>query len=326
MSAAVYGIPLALVTTSSFNTGLILEKRALDRMPALNLRKVAVVIVSLLANPAWLAGFALMATGLACQVIVLTFEPISLVQPILAAGLALSLVLSRLVLRERLVGAESWCVAAMVVSLVLLALSQDAAADTAQNASTWPAVAVIVPSIAAGLLIAVRPLRPRLGRHRSAATGIGAGIGTGLLYGVASLTTKGLSGILTRSHTAGSIAAGIVLSPYLYLLAGCSGAALLLYQAALQASRASILIPVSNVVSGLYFVIAGTWLFHEHLPASPAKLALRLAGIAVAGLVLVVLSRQASPAPPASAQGPRQVLQARGHPVSRVPGSHVRRS
>jgi drug/metabolite transporter (DMT)-like permease len=327
MSAAVYGIPLALVTTSSFNTGLILEKRALDKMPALNLRKVTVVIVSLLASPAWLAGFALMATGLACQVIVLTFEPISLVQPILASGLALSLVLSRLVLRERLAGAEAWCVAAMVVSLVLLALSQDnAPAGAAQNAGTLPAVAVIVPSIAAGLLIAARPLRARLGRHRSAATGICAGIGTGLLYGVASLTTKGLSGILSRSHTLGSLVAGIVLSPYLYLLVGCSAAALLLYQAALQASRASILIPVSNVVSGLYFVIAGTWLFHEHLPASPVKLALRLAGIAAAGLVLVVLSRQAaSPPPPASAPGPPQVVPVRDRSVSRVPGTHVRR-
>jgi hypothetical protein len=327
VSAAVYGIPLALVTTSSFNTGLILEKRALDRMPALNLRKVAAVIVSLLASPAWLVGFALMATGLACQVIVLTFEPISLVQPILASGLALSLVLSRLVLRERLAGPESWCVAAMVVSLVLLALSQDAApAGTGQSASTLPAVALIVPSIAARLLIATWPLRPRLGRHRSAATGICAGIGTGLLYGVASLTTKGLSGILTRSHTAGSIVTGIVLSPYLYLLAGCSAAALLLYQAALQACRASILIPVSNVMSGLYFVIAGTWLFHEHLPASPVRLALRLAGIAAAGLVLVVLSRQASPAPPASAPEARQVAPARGRLVPRVPGTHARRS
>jgi hypothetical protein len=327
MSAAVFGIPLALVTTSSFNTGLILEKRALDKMPALNVRKVAALIASLVANPAWLAGFALMAAGLACQVIVLTFEPISLVQPILASGLALSLVLSRLVLRERLAGRESWCVAAMVVSLVLLALSQDdAPAGGARSASTLPAVAVIVPSIVAGLLIAAWPLRPRLAKHRSAATGIGAGIGTGLLYGVASLTTKGLSGILARSHTPGSIVAGIILSPYLYLLAGCSAAALLLYQAALQACRASILIPVSNVMSGLYFVIAGTWLFHEHLPASPAKLALRLAGIAAAGLVLVVLSRQASPPPPPRAPEARQPVPAAGRPAARVPGSHARPS
>jgi hypothetical protein len=89
---------------------------------------------------------------------------------------------------------------------------------------------------------------------------------------------------------------------------------MLLYQVALQACRASILIPVSSVVSSVYFVIAGTWLFHEHLPASPGKLALRLAGIAMAGLVLVALSRQVAgetpvaaariPAPPPAAVTP----------------------
>jgi hypothetical protein len=47
----------------------------------------------------------------------------------------------------------------------------------------------------------------------------------------------------------------------------------------------------------VYFMIAGTWLFHEHLPASPAKLGLRLAAIVVAGFVLVTLSRQAAEEP-----------------------------
>ena len=298
MTTAAYAIPLALFTTSAFNTGLILEKRALGQMPSLNLRKAGHLVASLLSSPAWLAGFALMLTGLACQVIVLTFAPISLVQPILAAGLVLTLVLSRLVLRERLGGAESWCVAAMAVSLVMLAFSQDTATrETAQHVSAVPMVAVIVPSVAVGLLVAAWPQRARHGRHEArahiAATGVVAGIGTGLLYGVVSLSTKGLSGVLARSHTLAGLVAGLLSSPYLYLLGGCSVAALLLFQAALQSSRASILIPVSNVVSSLYFVIAGTWLFREHLPASQDKLILRLAGIAIAGLVLVVLSRRA---------------------------------
>jgi hypothetical protein len=55
VTTAAYGIPLALLTTSAFNTGLILEKRALGRMPAINLRRVGLAIVSLLSNPAWLA-------------------------------------------------------------------------------------------------------------------------------------------------------------------------------------------------------------------------------------------------------------------------------
>jgi len=298
MSAAMYGIPLAVLTTSAFNTGLILEKRALSRMPPVNLRKVGHAVASLLSNPAWLAGFALMLTGLACQVIVLTFEPITLVQPILASGVALTLVLSRLVLRERLGGAEPFCVTVLAVSLVLLALSQDSVkSGTAQVASTISMVTVIVPSLAIGLLIAAWPWRSR--RMRAiAATGIGAGVGIGLLYGVGSLMTKGLSGVVSRDHTVVSLTTGIVSSPYLYLLFGCSAAALLLYQAALQACRASILIPVTNVVSSVYFLVAGSWLFHEQLPASPVKLGLRLAGIAASGVVLVALSRQPAEPPP----------------------------
>jgi len=295
VSAAPYaGISLALLTTSAYNTGLILEKRALGRMPALDVRRVARLVGSLLASPAWLAGFALMLAGLACQVIVLTFEPVSVVQPVLASGVALVLILSRLVLRERLGAAEAWCVALMATSVVLLALSADGTtAETGHHASAGWMAAVIIPSVLLGLLVAASPMRARPGRHRSPATGICYGVSTGLLYGVASLATKGLAGVLSGNHTVAGIAAGIVTSPYLYVLAGCCGAALLLYQAALQACRASILVPVSSVVSSVYFVVAGTWLFHEQLPASPVKLGLRLAGIALAGVVLVVLSRQA---------------------------------
>jgi hypothetical protein len=68
---------------------------------------------------------------------------------------------------------------------------------------------------------------------------------------------------------------------------------MLLFQAALQACRASIVVPVSGVMGSVYFMITGTWLFHEHLPASPARLGLRLAGIALAALALIALSRQA---------------------------------
>ena len=88
------------------------------------------------------------------------------------------------------------------------------------------------------------------------------------------------------------IVVGIVSSPYLYVLAGCSATAMLLYQVALQSCRASILVPVSTVTGSVYFMITGTWLFHEHLPSSPGKLGLRLVAIAVAGVVLITLSRQ----------------------------------
>ena len=295
MSAAPYaGISLALLAATAYNVGLIQEKRALGRMAALDIRRVPHVITSLLADPAWLAGFALMLLGLACQVIVLTFEPVSVVQPVLASGVALVLVLSRLVLRERLGAIELWCVAAMAVCVVLLAASTGGTSTGAgHHASPGWMTVVTIPSILTGLLVAATSLRRRGGGHRVPPSGICSGIGTGLLYGVAALAIKALSGILVDHHGAASIVVGIVSSPYLYVLAACSAAAMLLYQVALQSSRASILVPVSTATGSVYFMIAGTWLFHEHLPTGAGKLGLRLAAIAVAGLVVIILSRQA---------------------------------
>jgi len=291
MSAGPYaGISLALLAATAYNVGLIQEKRALGRMPALDVRRLPHLIASLLAEPAWLAGFALMLFGLACQIIVLTFEPVSVVQPVLASGVVLVLVLSRLVLRERLKGGETWCVAAIAVAVVLLAMSATGAKDSHYASPGWMA-AVMVPSAIAGLAFAVGALRKR--RRGTTLAGVWAGVGTGLLYGVAALAIKALSGILVGHQTLAGIAIGVLSSPYLYVLGGSLAVAMLLFQAALQAGRASIVVPVSNVTGSVYFIIAGTWLFHEHLPTSPGKLVLRLTGIALAVLVLVVLGRQA---------------------------------
>ena len=299
MSAAPYaGIGLALLSATAYNVGLIQEKRALGRMPALDVRRVPHLIASLLADPAWLAGFALMLLGLACQVIVLTFEPVSVVQPVLASGVVLVLVLSRLVLRERLRGGETWCVAAIAVAVVLLAMSATGAKDSHHASPGWVA-AIMVPSAVVGLVFAAGALRAR--RRGTAVAGVWAGVGTGLLYGVAALAIKALSGILVRHETVANIVIAVVTSPYLYVLGGSLAVAMLLFQAALQAGRASIVVPVSNVTGSVYFIIAGTWLFHEHLPASPGRLGLRLAGIALAVLVLVVLGRQVPEQVPAAA-------------------------
>jgi len=291
VSAVTYtGILLALVATTAYNVGLIQEKRALGQMAALDIRRVLRVIASLMTSKAWLIGFALMLTGLACQTIALTFEPVSVVQPVLASGVVLVLVLSRLVLRERLKGGETWCVAAIAVAVVLLAMSATGAKDSHYASPGWMA-AVMVPSAVAGLAFAVGALRKR--RRGTTLAGVWAGVGTGLLYGVAALAIKALSGILVGHQTLAGIAIGVLSSPYLYVLGGSLAVAMLLFQAALQAGRASIVVPVSNVTGSVYFIIAGTWLFHEHLPTSPGKLVLRLAGIALAVLVLVVLGRQA---------------------------------
>jgi drug/metabolite transporter (DMT)-like permease len=295
------GIPLALLATTAYNSGLILEKRALERLPAIDVRRTLSLARVVLTAPAWLAGFALMLCGLAFQVIVLTFEPVTVVQPVIACGVVVVLLLSRVVLRENLGGGELGCVAVMAIAVILLALSAGgAAAGSGHNVSTFWLAVTAVPSCLVGLIVAATALRAGSRKHRAPVIGISYGIGTGLLYGVAALAIKGMSGILTHHHSVVGAATAVVASPYLYVMVGCSAAGLLLFQTALQRCRASIVVPVSNIAGSVYFMVTATWLFHEHLPAEPGKLALRFVGILVAGFVLILLPRQATTPTPIS--------------------------
>ena len=61
---------------------------------------------------------------------------------------------------------------------------------------------------------------------------------------------------------------------------------------------------MSNVLGSVYFIVAGTWLFHERLPSDPVRLALRIGGILVACGVVVLLSRQPDASQPAPSMGP----------------------
>jgi len=290
------GLALALLATTAYNCGLVVEKQALGRLPAIGGRRIVPTALILLSSPRWLAGFGLMLCGLGFQVLALMLAPVTIVQPVIASGVAIVLVLSRLVLRERLGRGEYACVAVMALSVILLALSTGGAAEVGHQASPVRMAAVAVPSCLLALAIAASAAHAGARKHGPPVSGVSYGIATGLLYGVAALAIKALSGELLRARGLTGLAVAVLSSPYLYVMAACSAAGLFLFQTALQRCRISIVAPVSNVLGSIYFIVAGTWLFHERLPADPAQLALRIGGILVACCVVVLLSRQADPA------------------------------
>jgi drug/metabolite transporter (DMT)-like permease len=300
------GLALALLATTAYNSGLIVEKQALGRLPAISSRRVISLALTVGSSPRWLIGFALMLCGLAFQVLALTLAPVTVVQPVIASGVAVVLVLSRLVLREHLGRGEYACVAVMALSVILLALSAgSAAAEVGHRFGGWQAAAVAIPSVLLALAAGASALRAGSRRHGPPVSGVSYGVATGLLYGVAALAIKALSGALLHRHGAAAILIAVVSSPYLYVMAGCSAAGLLLFQTALQRCRIAIVAPVSNVLGSIYFMVAGTWLFHERLPSDPVLLSLRLVGIVIAVCVVVLLSRQGAQLADVAVPGPR---------------------
>ena len=309
------GLALALLATTAYNSGLVVEKQALGRLPAISGRRVVSLALTVASSPRWLAGFGLMLCGLAFQALALTLAPVTVVQPVIASGVAIVLVLSRIVLREHLGRGEYVCVAVMALSVVLLALSAgSAAAEVGHHVSGGALAAVAAVSVLLALVAGGSALRAGSRQHGPPVSGVSYGIATGLLYGVAALAIKAL-----HRHGATALLIAVLSSPYLYVMAGCSAAGLILFQTALQRCRISIVAPVSNVLGSIYFMVVGTWLFHERLPADPVLLALRLVGILIAGGVVMLLARQGAREP----AGEAALTPAAGRDGSRVTKGEV---
>src|SRR5258708_28424864 len=110
------GIILAVAATIIYNLGFILEKRALDRVRAIEAHGLGHLARTLFTAPAWLAGFLLICCGLVLQLLVLSLEPLTVAQPLQASGVVVTILFSQLVLHERLGRAELTCIGIIAVA------------------------------------------------------------------------------------------------------------------------------------------------------------------------------------------------------------------
>src|SRR5215469_4651824 len=162
------GIAVAAFATTSYNVGLILEKRALRRLPPIDARRAVALLRTVLLDPAWMIGFALMSCGLGFQVVALTLAPVSVVQPVVGSGVVILVVLSAVVLRERLGRLELACVLAVVVAIA---------------ASGLLITVIAVPACMVALMAGASALRASAhgGKHRAPAVGVSYALSSGLL-------------------------------------------------------------------------------------------------------------------------------------------------
>lgn len=291
------GVLITVASALFYNVGFVLEKRGLGHLPDVHARRIVHLLRSVASSPAWLVGFASMLVGLALQIVALSLVPISVVQPIFVSGIVLLLVLSHLALGEHL-GRREWSgVGTVGIALLLISLSLDSRSDQAGTRGTILGILfTAVPTVAVAVWLFL--LADRLGHGAGGRDHLRApvyGLASGLVYGVASLATKAVSAQL---ETGGILKAlpHVVMSPYVYLLAVSAAGGLLLFQTALQRCPASVVVPISNVISSAYVVAIGTVLFGEHMPAQAWRLGLRLAGFAgvLAGMAVLAGARTVS--------------------------------
>jgi drug/metabolite transporter (DMT)-like permease len=285
-SHLVAGVVISVVSAVLYNVGFVLEKHALGKLPPVHAKRLLHLLTQVLSSPLWVAGFVSLLAGLALQVLALSLVSISVVQPIFVSGIVILLVLSHVALKEHLGRREWGAVCVVALSLFAISLSLDANSDHAGASGAFGSlVLAAIPTVlvAGWLFITAERVEGGTRLHIRAPM---FGLSTGLMYGVAALATKAVAAQVERYGLIDSIP-HVLASAYLYALVVTSAIGLLLFQTALQRCPASVIVPVSNVVSSTYVVAVGTVIFGEHLPGAEWKLALRIVGFV--GVLVSVL-------------------------------------
>jgi drug/metabolite transporter (DMT)-like permease len=280
MPAIVLGVFAAALASGFYSAGIAIQ--ALDARSAPAHQHLRPALVATLARRArWLAGTALTIAGWPLQIVALLWASIVVVQPALAVGLLLLLVLSSRILGERPRRRDVVATAAIVAGIAALAV---VAPPHDNNHAHGYALAVGLGAVA---LLALAPYAlDRIGRGSATATVVGAGAG----YAAGGLATALAADALHRGAWLEATAWGVA-------TAAGSGAGLLSEMSALQrrpaihvapvvftiqtvvpVALAPLLLSVSlsepgqlpAVVAALGVVVAGSWV----LARSPALLEL----------------------------------------------------
>ncbi len=285
------GVAITILSAILYNIGFVIEKRALSGLPPVHLRRPGHLVRSLLSSPLWLWGFCAILLGLALQVLALSVVSISVVQPIFVSGIVLLLVLSHYSLGERLGRGEWIAIGTVVGALVAISLSLDTASDRASSHGALGAlVAAALPTALVALIGVLGTERlERVRPHRAHLWTRGLAVAPGLMYGIAGLAIKAVSAQVQRYGLVASIP-HVFSAAYLYAVAIASAGGLVLFQTALQRAQASVVVPVTNVVSSAYVITVGSIIFGEHLPSASWKLALRSVGFACVLLSVLLLA------------------------------------
>jgi drug/metabolite transporter (DMT)-like permease len=267
-----------LIAACSFGAGVALQHRQAQLAPASG------APVRLLAHLArqrlWLAGTALSAAAYGFQALALAFGPLALVAPVSATDLLFALPLAAWWSRRPMRGRDwAGCLLAGGGVAVFLVAAPPSAGRSHAAAPDWALAVAAVVTVAGAAALAAGRAR---GSSRAALFALAAGTVFGL--------TTALTLSLTRRLAAGGFSQ--VLGQWqLWALLAAGIAGLVLSASAQQAAPLSASLPVIDIVEPASAVLIGTLVFGERLAASPAGMAVQLAGAAAAVAGIILLGR-----------------------------------
>ncbi|HEY4348385.1 MAG TPA: hypothetical protein VGM80_12415 [Gaiellaceae bacterium] len=242
------GLVLALVSAITVNWAYAREHDAAASMPSFSPRRPRAFVTALLSDRAWLTGFGAECGGWLLYVAALRLAPISLVQAIGAAGIAVLAVASAHGHPGRLPRMHQLAVVVAAAGLVLLALSL-VGTHQADRAPDPAAAAIWLGCLAGGASLLI-------GSRLRLARGPALGLAAGLLFAGGDMSAK-----LVVYGGTWFAALGSLIAFY--------GAGTSVLQAAFQRTSALTAAGLATLAANAVPIAAGFVLFGERLPSGP---------------------------------------------------------
>jgi multidrug transporter EmrE-like cation transporter len=273
------GLLLALATALTSIVGFLLKYRGAVESPPVELSRPVASSLALFRSRAYTIGIIVATASWGLHVAALALAPISLVQTVIAGGLALLTVVADRVFGHNVTRREWIGVALTAFGLALLAGTMSGVGES-RHSHYDPATLATYVGLAAGL-----GLMAAAGARRIAFGGPALAVSAGLLWGASDVSIKALSGHLDSGPFGWIHPLAVVI-----LVASLVGLAV--SARSLQVGDAVPVIAVTSATANLCTIAAGPIVFGEPLPDDPLALSVRVLAFA-----LVIVASALTPPP-----------------------------
>jgi drug/metabolite transporter (DMT)-like permease len=279
------GIFLALGCAAMSNVALLCEHRGAVRAPEIRFRHPLRSAVGLFRSPWWALGFAIAAAGWTLHVAALSVAPLSLVQAVIAGGLAMLALPARLWFGISLGPRELVGLGLAAVGLAFLALTA-----TGDSQSDGYSHSAMLGFEGGAVAVGVALLLSAHGERGRTHGGLLLGASAGVLLGVSDVAIKALT-------------TGTLLSPWAIVVALSGIGAFYAMARSLQIGDPVEVAVVASVSSNVAAIAGGVLVFGDPLGSDALGIAARGAAFAavIAAAALMPLASQRPMAAPRSA-------------------------
>ena len=283
------GIFLALLCAVASNLAFFFKHRGACEACAVDIKHPFRTARSLWSSKWFALGMLVGAAAWGVHVAAIAVAPLSVVQAVLAGGVALLAVMAEKIFGLE-VGPRQWWGLALTASGLILLGATLPQSDGAHSSFSVPAMIAFEAGLFAvgTLLIMGKRLGGKDEHH-----GVMLAAASGILFGVCNVGVKALTGIV---GDAGAL--GLLLSPWLYIAIAGSVTAFYASARSLQDGDAVPVIAITGTAANISCIAGGIIVFGDPMPSDALGIAIQ-----ATAFVMVIVASALMPAPLRAARG-----------------------